>query len=48
MSEIIDEHIIADLNIYFGSLNFYSWTSFIRNPKVLEEIIAQIDKELEQ
>ena len=48
LSEITDEYLIADLNIYFESLYFYYGTSFIRNPKVLEEIIAQIDKELEQ
>ncbi len=48
LSEITDEYLIADLNIYFGSLDFYYRVSFIRNANVLEEIIAQIDKELEE
>ena len=48
ISEITDEYLIADLNIYFESLDFYYRVSFIRNPKVLELIIAQIDEELKQ
>ena len=47
LSEITDEYMIADLNIYFGALNFYSQVSFIRNPIFVEEVIAQIDKELD-
>jgi hypothetical protein len=46
LREITDEYLIADLNIYFGALDFYYRVSFIRNAKVLEEIIAEIDKEL--
>jgi len=48
ISDLTDEYLIADLNIYFRSKNFYYWRTFIINQKSLTDIIAQIDKELEQ
>ena len=47
INDLTDEHLIADLNIYFRSKNFYYWRTFIINQKKLTYIIAQIDKELE-
>ena len=46
ISDLTDEYLIADLNIYFHSKNFYYWRTFIINQKSLRDIIAQIDKEL--
>jgi len=46
--DLTDEHLIADLNIYFESKNFYYWRSFVINQESLKGIISQIDKELEQ
>jgi hypothetical protein len=48
ISDLTDEYLIADLNIYFQSKNFYYWRTFIINERRLIDIIAQIDKELEQ
>jgi hypothetical protein len=48
ISELTDENLIADLNIYFRSKDFYYWRSFVINRALLTDIIAQIDKELEQ
>ena len=48
ISDLTDEYLIADLNIYFRSKNFYYWRTFIINQERLTAIIAQIDKELEQ
>ena len=45
ISDLTDEYLIADLNIYFESKNFYYWRTFIINQKKLVDIIAQIDKE---
>jgi len=47
ISDLTDEYLIADLNIYFQSKNFYYWRTFIINKESLTAIIAQIDKELE-
>ena len=47
ISDLTDEYLIADLNIYFRSKNFYYWRTFIVNQKILKGIVAQIDKELE-
>ncbi|MFD2917934.1 DUF6090 family protein [Psychroserpens luteus] len=47
ISDLTDEYLIADLNIYFRSKNFYYWRTFIINQESLTGIIAQIDKELE-
>ena len=44
---ITNEYLLADLNIYFQSKNFYYWRTFIINKESLKDIIAQIDKELE-
>jgi len=46
ISDLTNENLIADLNIYFESLYFYYRTSFIRNPGIVNDIIIQIDKEL--
>lgn len=46
ISDLTDEYLIADLNIYFRSKNFYYWRTFIINQKHLKDIINQIDKEL--
>ena len=48
INDITDEYLIADLNIYFRSKNFYYWRTFIINRERLTDIIAQIDKELKQ
>jgi len=48
ISDLKDEFLIADLNIYFQSKNFYYWRTFMINKESLKDIIAQIDKELEQ
>ena len=48
ISDLTDEYLIADLNIYFQSKNFYYWRTFVINERRLLDIIAQIDKELEQ
>ena len=48
INDLKDEYLIADLNIYFRSKNFYYWRTFIINQESLTDIIAQIDKELEQ
>ncbi len=48
INDLTDEYLIADLNIYFRSKNFYYWRTFIINQESLTDIIAQIDKELEQ
>ena len=48
ISDLTDEYLIADLNIYFKSKNFYYGRTFVVNKKLLTNIIAQIDKELEQ
>ena len=48
ISDLTDEYLIADLNIYFQSKNFYYWRTFVINERRLRDIIAQIDKELEQ
>ncbi len=48
ISDLTDEYLIADLNIYFRSKNFYYWRTFVINQESLIDIIAQIDKELEQ
>lgn len=48
ISDLTDEHLIADLHIYFRSKNFYYWRTFIINQGRLTDIIAQIDKELKQ
>ena len=47
ISDLTDEYLIADLNIYFESKNFYYWRTFVINQESLKDIIAQIDKELE-
>jgi Family of unknown function (DUF6090) len=47
-SDLTDENLIADLNIYFQSKNFYYWRTFVINQESLKNIISQIDKELEQ
>lgn len=47
ISDLTDEYLIADLNIYFRSKNFYYWRTFIINQKILKDIVAQIDKALE-
>jgi len=41
-----DENLIADLNIYFQSKNFYYGRIFFKDKESLIDIIAQIDKEL--
>jgi len=48
ISDLTDENLIADLNIYFQSKNFYYWRTFVINQDCLVDIISQIDKELEQ
>ena len=48
ISDLTDEYLIADLNIYFESKNFYYWRTFVINQERLLSIISQIDKELEQ
>jgi hypothetical protein len=48
ISDLTDEYLIADLNIYFRSKNFYYWRTFVINQESLTDIIAQIDKELKQ
>ena len=48
ISDLTDENLIADLNIYFESKNFYYWRTFVINEESLMDIISQIDKELEQ
>jgi len=48
ISDLTDKNLIADLNIYFESKNFYYWRTFVINQESLIAIIAQIDKELEQ
>ena len=48
ISDLTDEYLIADLNIYFQFKNFYYWRTFVINERRLIDIIAQIDKELEQ
>ena len=48
ISDLTDEYLISDLNIYFKSKNFYYGRTFVVNKKRLTNIIAQIDKELEQ
>lgn len=46
-SDLRDEHIIADLNIFFESKNFYYWRTFIVNKKMLVDLISDIEQELE-
>ena len=46
ISDLTDEYLIADLNIFFQSKNFYYSRTFVNNKKDLTDIIAQIDKEL--
>ena len=46
ISDLTDENLIADLNIYYQSKDFYYWRSFIINPDLLKDIVAQIDQEL--
>lgn len=48
ISDLTDEYLIADLNIYFESLYFYYSTSFVRSLERLSKIIAQIDEELKK
>ncbi|MEM5566342.1 DUF6090 family protein [Psychroserpens sp. AS72] len=48
ISDLTDEYLIADLNIYFQSKNFYYWRTFVINQESLKDIISQINKELEQ
>jgi hypothetical protein len=48
INDLTDEYLIADLNIYFRSKNFYYWRTFIINRERLTDIIAQIDNEIEQ
>lgn len=48
ISDLTNEELIADLNIYVKSKDFYYWRSFVINPQLLKDIVAQIDKELEQ
>ncbi len=48
ISDLTDENLIADLNIYFESKNFYYWRTFVKNQESLMNIISQIYKELEQ
>ncbi|WP_411768575.1 DUF6090 family protein [Winogradskyella sp. A3E31] len=46
ISDLTDEYLIADLNIFFQSKNFYYSRTFVKNKKDLTDIISQIDKEL--
>jgi len=48
ISDLTDEYLIADLNIFFRSKHFYYGRTFVVNKKSITEIISQIDKELEQ
>jgi hypothetical protein len=48
ISDLTDEYLIADLNIFFQSKSFYYSRTFVVDKKKLTDIITQIDKELEQ
>jgi hypothetical protein len=46
INDLKDENLLADLNIYFQSKNFYYVRIFVSDKEILTNIIAEIDKEL--